>query len=217
NLFKRLGIDPANTTLAVQGFGNVGGIAAKLLSEAGCRIVGVSDVTGALYNANGIDIPDLLAYSQKNRGIKGYRKADAICPDDLITCKCDVLVPAALEGVITRDNAPKIKAKIVVEGANGPTTPEADRILIDRGVTVVPDILANAGGVTVSYFEWVQGLQEYFWSEADVNERLRQVMDFAFSEVWERTQQEKVPMRLGAYMVAIGKVAEALRHRGIYP
>ncbi len=217
NLFKQLGINPQGTTIAVQGFGNVGGVAARLFHEVGCKVVAVSDVTGAVQNRNGLDIPDLLEYVQQHRGVKGYRKAEAICPADVLTCKCDVLVPAALEGVITKENAPKIKARIIAEGANGPTTPEADRILNDRGIIVIPDILANAGGVTVSYFEWVQGLQEYFWSEDDVNNRLRTVMDNAFAEVWTKTREEKVSMRLGAYMVAINKVAEALRHRGIYP
>ena len=217
NLFRQLHIDPKKTTIAIQGFGNVGGVAARLLYEAGCRVVAVSDVAGGVYNARGLNTPAALDYVREHRTLKGFRGGEAICNRDLLTCKCDVLVPAALEGVITKENAPHIKARIIAEGANGPTTPEADRILSDRRIIVIPDILANAGGVTVSYFEWVQGLQEYFWSEEDVNNQLRKIMDCAFTAVWERTQKEKCDMRLGAYMVAIGRVAEALKHRGIYP
>ena len=170
--------------VAVQGFGNVGSFLAKFLAEEGATVVAVSDSTSGLYNPNGIDIPAALAHKQETGSLRGLRGADEITNEELLIVDCDVLAPSALEQVITTDNADKIKASIICEGANGPITPSADEILDERGVMVLPDILANAGGVVVSYFEWVQGLQEYFWKEPEVNSKLRDIITRAFNETW---------------------------------
>jgi glutamate dehydrogenase (NAD(P)+) len=211
-----LGLPMAGATVAVQGFGNVGSITAKLLDREGCKIVAISDRAGAFHNAKGIDVAAAIAYVQKNRSLEGFTGGDAMDPDELLTLDVDVLVPAALENVITTKNAPKMRAKLIVEGANGPTTAAADSILDEKGIFVVPDILANAGGVTVSYFEWVQDRMGYFWSEDDVNERLAGIMTRSFQEVLQMAKQHKVNMRTAAYMLSISRVATVHRLRGIY-
>ena len=214
---ERIGMSPASATVAVQGFGNVGSIAAKLLHEQGCKVVAVSDISGGYYNADGLEIDKMIDYSIANKySLEGYQKADKISNEELLTLDVDVLVPAAKEDQITKEIAPKIKAKIIAEGANGPTTPEADDILNENGVLVVPDILANAGGVTVSYFEWVQDRHGYFWSLDRVNRRLDSMMRKAFDDVYDASEKHNVSMRIGAYVLAVDKVASALRVRGFY-
>jgi glutamate dehydrogenase (NAD(P)+) len=214
---ERLGMRPAQCSVAIQGFGNVGSIAAQLLGEQGCRIVAISDVTGGYYNADGLDVNAAIAYTEGHeRSLEGFPGAEPISNEELLTLDVDVLVPAAKEDQITRHNAPDIKAKIIAEGANGPTTPRADDILNERGVLVIPDILANAGGVTVSYFEWVQDRQGYFWTTDRVNRRLDRMMRTAFDLVFDVASKHDVPLRIGAYVYAIDKVAGALRLRGIY-
>ena len=214
---KHLGVNLDGATVAVHGFGNVGGTAAKLLAKEGCKIVAVSDSTGGIYNPKGLDIDDVMRYKKETRSVVGYENSEPISHPELLTLDCDVLVPAALEGDICAANADDIKAKIIVEGANGPTTPDADATLSKNGKFVIPDILANAGGVVVSYFEWVQGLQSFFWSEEEVNSRLNGVMDVAFHEVLEISQREKANMRDAAYMLAIQRLALATTIRGIFP
>jgi len=211
-----LGVPMAGATVAVQGFGNVGSVTADLLNKQGCRIVAIGDRVGAFHNANGIDVPAAIEYVRQHRSLEGYTGGDAISADDLLTLDVDILVPAALENVITTKNAPKIRARMICEGANGPTTAAADAILDEKGVFVVPDILANAGGVTVSYFEWVQDRMGYFWSEADVNTRLEDIMTRSFQEVLQMAKQHKVNMRTAAYMLSISRVATVHRLRGIY-
>ena len=216
---KHLGMKLDGASVVVQGFGNVGSVTADLMQKMGCKIVAVSDVTGGYYNKRGLDIPGMIAYTKKNRTLEGY-KADGIervNNSELLELNCDILAPCALENQISEHNADKIKCKLLVEGANGPTTPAADDILFERGVFVVPDILANAGGVTVSYFEWVQGLQEFFWTEEEINKKLERVMEHSFQAVLEKTLSHKVSMRMGGYMVAVQRVAEATQIRGIYP
>jgi glutamate dehydrogenase (NAD(P)+) len=211
-----LGMNVRGTTVAVQGFGNVGSISAQLLAREGCRIVAVSDRTGAIYNVNGLDVDDVMAYVRHNKTLEGYMKAQPLTNDELLTLDVDVLIPAALENVITTKNAPKVRAKIICEGANGPTTAAADSILEEKGIFVIPDILANAGGVTVSYFEWVQDRGGYFWSEDTVNDRLKDLMVKSFRDVLELARQHKVNMRTAAYMLSISRVATVHRLRGIY-
>ncbi|MEM1128129.1 MAG: Glu/Leu/Phe/Val dehydrogenase [Bacteroidota bacterium] len=214
---ERLNLRPSDCSVAVQGFGNVGSIAAKLLCEQGCKVVAVSDVSGGYYNEAGLDVLAMIDYAAANKGtLEGYRDATLISNDELLTLDVDVLVPAAREDQITRKNAHQIKAKIISEGANGPTSPEADDILNENGVLVIPDILANAGGVTVSYFEWVQDRQGYFWSLDRVNRRLNRLMRAAFENVYAKADQYNVSLRIGAYVLAIDKVASALKIRGIY-
>lgn len=206
-----------DSTVAIQGFGNVGSSAAKLFYQSGAKIVAVSDVKGAIYSAQGLDIRSLLVFSRDNGTVVGFPGAERISPDDLLTCACDILVPAALGGVLTSRNAGDVKARFIIEGANGPTTPQADRILREKGVTVVPDVLANAGGVTVSYFEWVQGLQSFFWSESEVNSKLDQIMVRAFAQVREAAKRHECGLRTAAYIVGITRIAEATKARGVYP
>ena len=213
---KRIGIPMNQARVAVMGFGNVGSISADLLAKEGATIVAVSDKSGGLINPKGLDVPDLIQWVREHRQLAGYPKAEAITNEQLITCDCDVLVPAALENVITSKNAPKIKAKIICEGANGPTTPGADRILQDKGIFVIPDILANAGGVTVSYFEWVQDRGGYFWDEVTVNNRLEQIMVKSFNDVVALADKHKVNTRIAAYMLSIDRVAAMHRLRGMY-
>ncbi|HET6567795.1 MAG TPA: Glu/Leu/Phe/Val dehydrogenase [Rhodothermales bacterium] len=214
---ERLGVRPSNCSVAVQGFGNVGSTAALLLAEQGCRVVAVSDVTGGYYNENGLDVQHALDYARANRNsLEGYREAQQISNEELLTLGVDVLVPAAKENQITEEIARNAKARIIAEGANGPTLPEADDILNEKGILVIPDILANAGGVTVSYFEWVQDRQGYFWTLDRVNRRLDRIMRKAFDDVYDAAQGYKVSMRIGAYVLAVDKVASALRLRGIY-
>ncbi len=207
----------ADTAFAIQGFGNVGSFLAKFLAEEGARVVAVSDSRGGVYDANGLDVSAVLAQKQETGSLEGLRGVDSVTNEELLLVDCDVLAPCALEQVITSDNADRIKAKIICEGANGPTTPAADDILEDRGVLVLPDILANAGGVVVSYFEWVQGLQEYFWKENEVNARLNDIMTRAFNETWHTYEQRGTSMRLSAYGIAVQRVAEATMTRGLYP
>lgn len=214
---ERLKLRPADCTVAVQGFGNVGSVAADLLTQQGCKVVAVSDVSGGYYNKNGLDIKAMLEYIEKNdRSLEGYPEADPISNEELLTLDVDVLAPCAKEDQITIKNAADVKAKIIVEGANGPTTPKADKVLTEAGTLVVPDILANAGGVTVSYFEWVQDRQGYFWTLDRVNRRLDRMMHKAFDDVFTASENHKVPLRIGAYVLAIKKVSDALKLRGIY-
>jgi glutamate dehydrogenase (NAD(P)+) len=207
----------AGTTVAVQGFGNVGSYLAKFLAEDGAMVIAISDSTAGLHNPNGIDVQAALAYKHETGSLAGFRGAEPISNEELLLLECDVLAPCALEQVITAENADKVKAKIIVEGANGPVTPAADEILEDRGVLVLPDILANAGGVIVSYFEWVQGLQEYFWKEAEVNAKLNDIITRAFNETWAMMESRDISMRIAAYGLAVQRVAEATTTRGIYP
>ena len=212
----RLGIDPKGARVIVQGFGNVGGIAAKMFQDAGCTIIGISDVTGAYVNTNGIDVAGAMAYAQEHHSLDGYRGGDKMSNQAMLEVECDVLVPAALEKVLNIDNAARVKTKLIVEGANGPTTPEADHIFAKSGIIVIPDIMANAGGVTVSYFEWVQDRQGYFWKEAEVNARLEEVLLDNFAVLREIAQSRGISYRTAAYMVAIDRVVKSLKLRGVY-
>ena len=214
---KHLGMSLSGATVAVQGFGNVGSVTARLLAKEGCRIIAVSDSSGGTYNPKGMDPDKLFLHKCESGSVVGFKGTENVTNTELLELQCDILVPAALEGQIVQSNAPKIKAKMVVEGANGPTTPEADAILYDRGITLVPDVLANTGGVVVSYFEWVQDIQSFFWEEAEVNERLERVMVKSFSEVLELSESEKVNMRIASHMLAVKRVASAMAIRGIYP
>jgi glutamate dehydrogenase (NAD(P)+) len=213
---QHLGMKVAGTTVAVQGFGNVGSVAAQLLAREGCKIRAISDRTGAYYNKNGIDVDAAIAYVKQNKTLEGFTGGDEITNEELLAADVDVLLPAALENVITSKNAANIQAKIVCEGANGPTTAGADSILDEKEIFVIPDILANAGGVTVSYFEWVQDRGGYFWSEDTVNERLTDIMRRSFAEVLRVSMQNKVNMRTAAYMTSISRVATVHRLRGVY-
>jgi glutamate dehydrogenase (NAD(P)+) len=212
----RLGMDLAATRIAVQGFGNVGSIAARLLAERGCKIVGISDISGGYFNPKGLDIPAAIAYAQEHHSLEGWRGGERITNAELLECDCDVLVPAALEKVLTGENASRVKAKLIVEGSNGPTTPEADHIFQRNGVTVIPDIIANAGGVIVSYFEWVQDRQGYFWRESEVNDRLAETLLPNFAAVRQVSAERGIPYRTAAYMVAIDRVTKSLKIRGVY-
>jgi glutamate dehydrogenase (NAD(P)+) len=213
---RHLGMKVPGTTIAVQGFGNVGSVAAQLLAREGCKIRAISDRTGAYYNKNGIDVDAAAEYVKQNRTLEGFKDGDSISNEELLTSDVDVLLPAALENVITSKNAAKIQARIVCEGANGPTTAGADSILDEKEIFVIPDILANAGGVTVSYFEWVQDRGGYFWSEETVNERLTDIMRRSFAEVLRLSTQHRVNMRTAAYMSSISRVAAVHKLRGIY-
>jgi glutamate dehydrogenase (NAD(P)+) len=213
---KKLKMPLKGTRVAVQGFGNVGSVAADLMSKEGMTIVAVSDKTGGIYNPKGLDIADVFAHVKANKFLKGYKNGEAITNEQLLTLDCDVLVPAALENVITAENAGSIKARIICEGANGPTTAAADKILNQKGVFVIPDILANAGGVTVSYFEWVQDRGGYFWDEETVNSRLEKIMVRSFEEVTTMAEKHAVDNRIGAYMLSIERVAAVHRLRGMY-
>jgi glutamate dehydrogenase (NAD(P)+) len=215
-LTKR-GLSMDGLRVAVQGFGNVGSYLALFLREEGAKVVAVSDSRGGIYNAEGIDIPKAIAFKQETGSLQGLHGTEKVTNDELLLLDCDVLAPCALEQVITEENADRIKAKLICEGANGPTTPAADEILEDRGVLVLPDVLANAGGVVVSYFEWVQGLQEYFWKEDEVNARLNDIVRRAFNETWSIYEGRGVSMRMAAYGLAVQRVAEATTTRGLYP
>ena len=212
---KRLLIN--ETRVAVQGFGNVGSFLAKFLAEDGATVIAISDSVTGLHNPNGIDVQAAIAHKRETGSLSGFRAAEAITNEELLLLECDVLAPCALEQVITETNAAQVRAKIVVEGANGPVTPAADDILEDNDVLILPDILANAGGVVVSYFEWVQGLQEYFWKEAEVNAKLNDIVTRAFNETWATQESRATTMRLAAYGLAVQRVAEATTTRGIYP
>jgi glutamate dehydrogenase (NAD(P)+) len=203
--------------VVVQGYGNAGAIAARLLAEDGATIIAVSDSRGGIFNSKGIDPIGALRHKQEHGTLSGFAGSDDISNEEILELECDILVPAALESVITGRNADRIKAKMIAEAANGPTGPEADRILHEKGIMVLPDILANAGGVTVSYFEWAQNIQGYYWAEDEVNQKLERVMKRSFQDVYETATNSSVDMRTGAYMLAISRVAEVTRLRGIFP
>jgi len=212
-IMKYLGMDPGKTTAAIQGYGNLGSVACQCLHEMGVRVIAVSDSKGGIYNENGLNPAEIEAHKEKTGSVVGLKGAKTITNEQLLELKCDLLLPCALENQITAKNAGRIKAKVILEGANGPTTPEAEKALIRKGIIVVPDVLANAGGVTVSYFEWVQDLQAYFWAEKEVNEKMDAIMTRAFRNVVDIMEKQKIPMRTAAYMLAIQRVAEAMEKR----
>jgi glutamate dehydrogenase (NAD(P)+) len=214
---KLTGLPIEGARIAVQGFGNVGGTAGKLFAEAGAKVVAVQDHTGSIHNGNGLDVPALLEHVKQRGGVGGFAGADTLTSDEFWGVDCEILIPAALEGQITADNAGRIKAKMVIEGANGPTTTEADDILNDKGVLVLPDVIANAGGVTVSYFEWVQDFSSFFWSEDEINARLVRIMQEAFAGVWQVAQEHKVSLRTATFIVACQRILHAREMRGLYP
>ena len=214
---KHRGIPIDGATVAVHGFGNVGSVSAYLLQDEGCKIIACSDIRGGIYDPNGLNARDVLRFTSESGSVVGYPGTDQITNEELLALECDVLVPAALQNTISDVNADRINARMIVEGANGPTTPAADSILREKGVFVVPDILANAGGVTVSYFEWVQGLQFFFWDERQINARLQEIMLRGFQNVKAISEQKDVDMRIAAHILAIDRVAEAVIIRGIYP
>jgi glutamate dehydrogenase (NAD(P)+) len=214
---RKQGMSMQGLRCAVQGFGNVGSFLAKFLAEQGATVIAVSDSRSGIVDEGGIDVDAAIAHKQETGSLEGLRGTQTISNEDLLLLECDVLAPCALEQVITRDNADQVKAKIICEGANGPITPAADEILDEKGIMILPDILANAGGVVVSYFEWVQGLQEYFWKEDEVNSKLRDITTRAFNETWRVAEERKTSMRLAAYGVAVRRVADATITRGLYP
>ena len=214
---KALGRSIDEVSVAIQGYGKVGGFAAQLLHDAGCRVVAVSDVEGGLYNERGLDPEAINRHKTEAASVQGFPRAEGITNEELLEVDCDVLIPAAIEGVITVKNADAVRASVVCEAANGPVTFEADKILNERGIHIVPDILANSGGVTVSYFEWVQDIQAYFWSDEDVNDRLRQIMERAFDEVHSLAEEKNLSMRQAAHWIGVGRVAEAHLTRGLFP
>ena len=214
---ERHGMKPEETSIVIQGFGNVGSIAAQEFIDIGCKVIGISDVTGGYYNPKGIDINAALEHRKSHQGtLADFKDADQVSNEELLELPCDILAPCAMEDQITRKNAERIQAKVIVEGANGPTTAKADPILESKGILVVPDILANAGGVTVSYFEWVQDRMGYFWTAEDVNERLNRILSEAFNAVSDRAEKHNVNMRIAAYILAIERVTKTLKLRGIY-
>ena len=213
----RIGLDLSGAAVAVQGLGNVGGVAARLFAEAGCRVVAVQDHGGSVHREAGLDVPALLAHAAAAGSVRGFAGGEAIEPGAFWSVPCDVLVPAALEQQIGAANAGAIRARLVVEGANGPTTPEADDILRARGVTVVPDVIANAGGVTVSYFEWVQDFSSFFWTEEEINARLARILVEAFDAVWRMAEEKRTSLRTAAFIVACTRILEARALRGLYP
>ncbi|MDD8016797.1 MAG: Glu/Leu/Phe/Val dehydrogenase [Bacteroidota bacterium] len=213
---EKIGLKPKDTAIVVQGFGNVGSVSAQLLREQGCKIIGISDVTGGYYNKRGVDVDKAIEYVKQNKTLTGFTGAEKVTQSEFLELDCDVLVPAAKEDQITPKNANKITAKIIAEGANGPTTANADPILNERGIIVIPDILANAGGVTVSYFEWVQNRVGYYWSIDRVNRRLERMMKAAFDGVYATSKKHTVSLRIGAYINSIDRVAKTLKIRGIY-
>jgi glutamate dehydrogenase (NAD(P)+) len=214
---KKINLPIEGARVVIQGFGNVGGIAARLFHEAGAKVIAIQDHKASIQNANGLNIPALMEYSLKNGSIQGYAEASEISKDDFWQIESEFLIPAALENQITKDNANQIRTKILVEGANGPTTPEADDILHQNGVLVMPDVVANAGGVTVSYFEWVQDFSSFFWTEDEINQRLVRVMTEAFLAIWQVAQDKKISMRTAAFVVACTRILQARELRGLYP
>jgi len=212
-----LGMRPSDTTVVVQGFGNVGSITARFMHELGCKVVALSDINGGVYNPNGIDVHKALHHSKEHGTLRGMSNTEPVTNAELLELPCDVLIPAALENQLTARNASRVKARLVIEAANGPTTPDADHIFTDRGIVVVPDILANAGGVTVSYFEWVQDLQRFFWAENEINDRLETLMMRSYRAVVQKANEQDATLRMGAYLLAVARVAEATEIRGIYP
>jgi glutamate dehydrogenase (NAD(P)+) len=217
SLLEKLNRRVDEQTVAIQGFGNVGYNAAEILHDDGGKVIAASDSKGGVYNASGFDPRALMKHKEQTGTLYGYPEGDKITNEELLELDCSILIPAALENQITGRNAHRIKAEIIAEGANGPSTPDADDILYDRGKYHLPDVLANAGGVTVSYFEWVQGLERYFWTEGEVNSKLKGIMDRAFENVWQLYQTEMVNMRMASYMVAVKRVAEAMLLRGLHP
>jgi glutamate dehydrogenase (NAD(P)+) len=216
-LAQREGFDLRKAAVVVQGFGNVGSNAANIFAEHGTKVVGISDVGGGLYDPKGLDLHDIMEYRKTHDTIAGYTKAQHVDVDKVVELPCDILIPAAMENTITKHNADKIKARYIVEGANGPTSNEADAILSKKGVKIVPDILANAGGVTVSYFEWVQDMQAYFWTEKEINARLQDIIIGAFTEVYDLSIKEKLDMRIAAFMVGLRRLGKAATIRGVFP
>ncbi|MBM4120112.1 MAG: Glu/Leu/Phe/Val family dehydrogenase [Nitrospira sp.] len=214
---KQLKLTASKSTVAIQGFGNVGSHTARIMHETGAKVVAVSDVNGGLYNAKGLNVPTLLTHYKQGQSLRDLKMGDWVTNDELLQLECTVLVPAALSEQITKKNAPKVRCKILVEGANGPTTLDADEILIDRGVFIIPDILANSGGVIVSYFEWVQDVQRFFWKESDIQERLQEIITAAFHRTLDFSRQKKSTMRMAALMSGIDQVAQAHLARGLYP
>ena len=214
---RHLGVPLSGARVVVQGFGNVGSVAAYLLRDQGCTIVGASDSSGGVYNPKGLDPRVLLKYKEDRGALGGFPGSERVSNEELLELPCDILVPSALEGQVTSENAPRLKAKLIVEGANGPLTPDADEVLKDRKVFVAPDILANAGGVIVSYFEWVQGLQQFFWTEEEVNQNMERIMVRSLGQVLRTAQEKNIPLRTAGLVRAIDRVAEALMTRGIYP
>ncbi|HEY3991982.1 MAG TPA: Glu/Leu/Phe/Val dehydrogenase [Ktedonobacteraceae bacterium] len=211
-------VNPEDCSVVVQGFGNVGSITARLLhDELRCKIVGLSDISGGIYNPKGIDVYRALRYSKEHGSLRGLPDSEMVTNAQLLELPCDVLIPAALENQLTGRNAARVKARLIIEAANGPTDPDADKIFNDTGITVVPDILANAGGVTVSYFEWVQDLQRFFWAENEINDRLESIMKRAYRAVAQKASEQDTHMRMGAYLLAVARVAEATELRGVYP
>ncbi len=214
---KHFGMNLAENSIVVQGMGNVGGVTADLLNRDGCRIVAISDSRNGVYNQKGLDIPKVFKYKKENGTLVGYREGEQVTNSELLELPCDILIPAAIQSQITDQNASRVKAKVITEGANGPTTTAADTILNDRGIILIPDILANAGGVTVSYFEWVQDLQSLFWSEDEINAKLERIMRRAFADVYQTAQERRLPMRTAANVLAVNRVVEAHYARGLYP
>ena len=214
---KHLGLSQKELTVSIIGFGNVGAAAADILSEKGMKIVGLADSKAAIYNSKGIDIKAVKKHKAEKKSLSNFRDTEQVSIDELVGLKCDILIPAAVEGQINSKNANNVKARIIAEGANDPTTREADKILNDKGVLVLPDILANAGGVVVSYFEWVQDIQRYFWHEDEIQKRLEGIMTKAFKHVLTIAQDKKVDMRIAAMILGVGRVAEASAVRGLYP
>jgi len=215
---KSMNLNLNGAKIVVQGFGNVGSVAAKLAEAGGATIIGISDATGAIYNDKGLPVAELYnRYSGRDGGIREYKDCQQITNEELLTLPCDVLIPSAIAAQLTKENADKVKAKLIVEGANGPTTPEADHIFSDKGILVVPDVLANAGGVVVSYFEWVQDLQNFFWEENEVNNKLTRIMRHSYAAVESMMKAHKTDMRTAAYIIGVKRVADATIRRGIYP
>jgi glutamate dehydrogenase (NAD(P)+) len=213
---KYLNLNLNGATAVIQGFGNVGSVSAKYLSQSGCKIIAANDSKTAITNSKGFNIEKLIEYKIQNKTLKGFPEAEPISHDELLEIKCDILIPAALGRVINEKNASKIKCKIISEGANGPTTNEADEILFDKGIFVIPDILANSGGVIVSYFEWVQDLQNFFWSEEEISKNLQKIIKKSFHETLSLSQKKKVPMRIAALMLGVRKISDAMLVRGLY-
>ncbi len=214
---RRLGLKLDGATVAVQGFGNVGGSAAELFAQAGSKIVAAQDHTGTIYNANGLDLAELVPHVKNVGGVGGFKGAEALEPEAFWDVKCDILIPAALEGVISAARAKRVTARLVLEGANGPTVPEADDILAERGVLVVPDVICNAGGVTVSYFEWVQDFSSFFWSEDEINVRLDKIMVDALKKIWDTADRHRITLRTATFAVACERILIAREERGLYP
>lgn len=214
---KDLNMIPERCSVVVQGFGNVGSVTARLLADFGCKIVGLSDIKGGIYNPAGIDVSMALRYSKEHGNLSGLPGTERVTNAELLELPTDILIPAALENQLTVRNAARVKARLIIEAANGPTTPDAEEILYDKGVTIVPDILANAGGVTVSYFEWVQDLQRFFWDELEINERLETIMTRAYYATRHKAKEQDTNLRMGAYLLAVARVAEATEMRGVYP